>query len=119
LNRFTRAGGRGFTLVEVMMVVLIMGILLAIAMPAFIKARDKGRQKTCMSNLKQIENAKEQWAMDTKASPTSAPTPADLYGQTNYIKTAPSCPSSGLYTIGDMSTRPSCDRPASEGHFLP
>ena len=117
--RFAKKARRAFTLVEIMIVVLIIGILLAIAVPNFVKARESSRQKACIANLKQIEAAKEQWAMDTKASPTDTPTAAVLYGSTAYVKTTPSCPSNGTYTIGDMSTRPTCNRPTAEGHVLP
>ena len=54
----------GFTLVEIMIVVLIIGILLAIAVPNFIKARQNSRLQTIIANLKQIESAEEQWAME-------------------------------------------------------
>jgi len=108
MSKLIKRSQKGFTLVEIMIVVLIIGILLAIAVPNFIRARESSRAKSCVANLKQIESAKEQWAMDTKAAPNATPTAADLYGTTQYIKTTPVCPSAGTYTIGDMATRPTC-----------
>ena len=104
-----------------MIVVLIIGILLAIAVPNFIKARETSRSKSCVANLKQIEAAKEQWCMDNKQAATATPGTADLYGTTNYVKNTPSCPSGGTYTIGDMSTRPVCSigTGATPSHVLP
>jgi len=99
---------KGFTLVEIMIVVLIIGILLAIAVPNFLKARETSRAKTCVANLRQIEGAKEQWAMENQQGSTATPTQADLEGANGYIKRWPSCPSGGSYTIANMSTAPSC-----------
>ena len=96
----------GFTLIEIMIVVMIIAILLAIAIPNFLRARETSRAKSCTGNLRQIETAKEQWAMDNKKSATDTPTSAFL--APDYMKTYPSCPSAGAYTIGDMSTRPVC-----------
>ena len=94
----------GFTLIEIMIVVLIIGILLAIAIPNFMKARETSKTKSCLSNLRQIETAKEQWAMEQAVAGT--PTPADLLA---YIKAMPKCPSAGTdYTINPMATRPTC-----------
>src|SRR3954454_7371146 len=94
-NLNTRLGRKGFTLVEIMIVVLIIGILLAIAVPNFIKARESSRAKSCVANLKQIEAAKEQWCMDNKLGTSASPGGSDLYGSGNYIRTTPSCPSGG------------------------
>ena len=125
LEHRVRWSRKGFTLVEIMIVVLIIGILLAIAVPNFIKARETSRTKSCIANLKQIEAAKEQWAMDTKASPTATPGDTDLYGTDLYLRAAPECPSGGTYTIGDLQTRPDCSIGTngtaidSDDHILP
>jgi prepilin-type N-terminal cleavage/methylation domain-containing protein len=97
---------RGFTLVEIMIVVLIIGILLAIAVPNFVRARESSRAKACVSNLKQIDAAKEQWAMDNNKSDGAACAMTDLVP--NYIKSTPSCPSGGTYTVGNVGTNPTC-----------
>ncbi len=96
----------GFTLVEIMIVVLIIGILLSIAIPNFVTARDSSRAKACIANLKQIDSAKQQYIMDQKLSPTTTPTSANL--APTYIRAFPTCPASGSYTIGDGNTNPSC-----------
>ncbi len=104
---------KGFTLVEIMIVVLIIGILLAIAIPNFMKARETSRTKSCVSNLRQIDAAKEQWAMDNRASNGAAVTWGDLVP--DYIKRQPQCPSGGTYTIGNVGTNPTC---TISGHEL-
>lgn len=105
MNRNNRKN-KGFTLVEIMIVVLIIGILLAIAVPNFIRARESSRAKTCVANLRQIEASKEQWAMEEKKGATDTPVQADL--TPTYIKAWPACPSGGTYTIGNVATAPSC-----------
>ncbi|HOP80720.1 MAG TPA: prepilin-type N-terminal cleavage/methylation domain-containing protein, partial [Armatimonadota bacterium] len=100
----------GFTLIEIMFVVLIIAILLAIAIPNFMRARETSRAKSCQGNLRQIETAKEQWAMDTKAASEAEPKVEDLVDE--YMKgtpdTLPECPSNGEYSIGTLQDRPSC-----------
>ena len=98
-----------------MIVVLIIGILLAIAVPNFLKARETSRNKTCVANLRQIEAAKEQWAMETNQPSTATPTAGNL--SPDYIKGAmPGCPSSGTYAINNMTSNPTC---TVAGHALP
>jgi prepilin-type N-terminal cleavage/methylation domain-containing protein len=111
----------GFTLVEIMIVVLIIGILLAIAVPNFIKARESSRAKACIANLKQIDSAKEQWAMDTNQPNGTAVTMTVLSGTGNYIKSDPVCPSSGTYTLNNVGTPPTCSvgGTGTTAHVLP
>src|SRR5579875_928487 len=90
LVRSKRPEGRGgFTLVEIMIVVLIIGILLAIAIPNFVKARETSRARACVANLKEIDSAKQQYMMDKNIS-TYAGAMTDL--APTYIRVAPTCP---------------------------
>src|ERR1051325_8876298 len=94
MKKLARKLRHGFTLVEIMIVVLIIGILLAIAIPNFVRARNTSRGKACQANLKQIDSATEQYLMDNRT--TTYPALSAL--SPNYLKTAPSCPSGGNYT---------------------
>jgi prepilin-type N-terminal cleavage/methylation domain-containing protein len=107
---------KGFTLVEIMIVVLIIGILLAIAVPNFIKSRETSRKQTCVGNLKQVDSGKEQWAMENNKTTGDAVVWADL--TPTYVKSQPNCPSGGAYTIDVVGTNPSCSK-AALGHVLP
>jgi prepilin-type N-terminal cleavage/methylation domain-containing protein len=121
LNKFLKKARRGFTLVEIMIVVLIIGILLAIAVPNFIKARESSRAKSCIANLKQVDSAKEQWAMDNNKTNGTAVALTDLVGATAYIKSTPTCASGGTYTPSAIGTAPSCSigGTGATAHTLP
>jgi len=89
-----------------MIVVLIIGLLMAIAVQTFVPARERTRAKVCIDNLRQIDSAKSQWAMDNKAGVTAAPATTDL--TPTYIPVYPACPSNGTYQINDVGTLPTC-----------
>ncbi len=111
---------KGFTLVEIMIVVLIIGILLAIAVPNFVKARETSRARTCTGNLKQIDSAKEQYAMENQLAEGDSVDETALWGDGSapgdYMKKPPACPSGGTYSVNAVGTDPACDY--GNGHAL-
>jgi prepilin-type N-terminal cleavage/methylation domain-containing protein len=99
-----------FTLIEVMIVTVIIGVLLNIAAPGIIRGRERTRARACVTNLRRIDGAKEQWALDTRASSgATGPALTTLVGAAAYIKATPTCPSGGSYTVNSMGTDPACN----------
>jgi hypothetical protein len=95
--------------------VVPIGILSAIAIPNFVKARGTAQQNACINNLRQIDGAKQQWALENKKTDTDTPTREDLKPFLANKK-FPTCPAGGEYTINPASKRPECSH---EGHSLP
>jgi prepilin-type N-terminal cleavage/methylation domain-containing protein len=106
----------GFTLVEIMIVVAIIGLLASIAIPNFVKARSTAQKNACINNLRQIEGAKDQWALENGRK-TGDATASDSAAIDAYLKASPTCPTSGTYTYGAVGTSASCSNSA-DGHVL-
>ncbi|HEY3863181.1 MAG TPA: hypothetical protein VGO59_14965 [Verrucomicrobiae bacterium] len=94
------------------------GIMAAVAIPNFVKARATSQQNVCINNLRMIDAAKQQWALEKHKQQSDTPTMEDLLpylGHGDNAK-APVCPAGGVYTTGSVGEKPTC---SIAGHVLP
>jgi prepilin-type N-terminal cleavage/methylation domain-containing protein len=113
--KLTQANRRGFTLVEIMIVVAIIGMLASIAIPNYIHAREKAHQAACISNLRQIEGAVATWALETGKQSDQAVQYSDISG---YLSRQVICPAGGSsfndsYQVSSVDAPPVCLRVTS------
>jgi competence protein ComGC len=125
MSRVKKSGGaekgHGFALAGTVMsgtaLVLfpIIGLLTAIAVPNFVKARSAAQKSACVTNLRTIDGAKATWALENKKTQQEIPEPGDLYGPDKYIKQEPTCPAGGTYSLNAVEEKPTCTVP---GHAI-
>ena len=112
-----RRSSAGFTLVEIMVVIAIIALILAIAIPSMIRNRQIAQSNVCIRNLTTIENAKQVWGVEKGKSNGDVPASSDFVGPDLYIKVMPECPAGGTYTFGAIGANAACTL-TSIGHSL-
>jgi hypothetical protein len=113
-------GGRGLAIaglvtgyLGIAWAVLLIPLLAAIAIPNFVRAREMAQHNACINNLRQIDAAKQEWALEKDKKPGDTPSAQDLKP---FLKNSalPACPAGGTYTIGAVSNNPACSIPAHQ-----
>jgi competence protein ComGC len=121
-NSFGAVSGNGLAIgglitgyLAIVWAIVFIPLMMAIAIPNFVKARQISMQNACINNLRVVQSAKQEWALENQKPNDATPTENDL---TPYLPNhqMPVCPAGGTYTIGNVTNSPTCSIP---GHELP
>lgn len=97
---------RGFTLVEIMIVVALIGMLLAIAVPHYVRARQNAQINACLSNLMEFDAAKDRWAIENRKIVGDIVDWGDIVPY--FLKKTVPCPAGGVYNLNPVGVNPTC-----------
>jgi type II secretion system protein G len=116
IYKMMKRDNKGFTLVELMVVLLILGILVAIAIPIYNNAQANAQKKACQSNLRTLDGAAAQYHAATGAYPNATDYNGltnlegnEFVGENGYIKELPTCPANGTYNYDSTNGKFSCN----------
>ena len=114
------SSNNGFTLVEIMIVVAIIGLLATISIPNYVRASTQSQKNVCINNLRQIDIATQQWAMENTVAVSATVAFPDI---SSYLKYAVVCPAGGIafsdsYLLNGVTNTPTCQKVPSS-HILP
>jgi hypothetical protein len=104
-------GSQSYANLALLPAVAVPGMLAAIAIPNFVKARTTSQQNACINNLRQLDAAKQQWALENGKKSDDVPTMSDLKP---YIRGKLTCPAGGSYELHAVSVTPTCSVPGHE-----
>ena len=122
LSRIKRSGGaltgNGLAIgglvtgyLGIAMSICLIPMLAAIAIPNFVRARNTAQRNACINNLRQIDGAKQQWALEYKKETADTPTPQQLDAYLRMGFSSLKCPAGGVYTINAVGEKPTCSIP--------
>ncbi len=89
----------------------VVGLLAAIAIPNFVKAREAAQRNGCIANLRAMDGAKATWALENRKMEGETPADSDLFGATKYVRERPACPKGGNYSLNPVGAKPTCSMP--------
>jgi prepilin-type N-terminal cleavage/methylation domain-containing protein len=104
-----RKAKRGMTLLEMCVVLVILTLLTAIAIPASLRSRATARTRACIANMRVVDCAKQQWAMEFGKSATETPGWVDLAPYIRAVDGSPTCPEGNVpYALNQVRQKTVC-----------